>query len=475
MFWKTGSWRGSRRWSIARRLALLHIAAVFISYALFGSLFYLRRVSQQRKHDVAELMDEVAGVQAMLRQPDGRELIDQELNTQIFEPDTMRPFLRIIDAQGTVVRESPGMSRVLPVGVFTTKASLVKGMPWRNEAGDYYLLASVPAPENPLSGRGGTLQVALSAREEQMFGTQLRYALFFFVGSGTIFAFACAYFVVRLGLQPLEDISRTARSITKRQLDTRIDDAPLPTELVSLAHSFNSMMARLEESFDKLSHYSSNLAHELRTPINTLMITAEIALSKERQADDYRAVIASSLEECGRLSRLIDRMLFLARADIQQYDLILQPLDVTEELENLFDYYAEEAGEAGVDLAVRGMATVHADPDLFRSALSNLLRNALAYTGSGGSITVGTWVLPNGTVNIAVKDTGTGIPPQHLPRIFDRFYRPDEVNKPHGSGLGLAIVKAIMNLHGGDIAIESIYGRGTTVTLSFPQQVNPRL
>lgn len=456
-----------RRISLARRLALLHIAAVVVSYALFGVIFYLYRTDQQRKADRAELQAEVAGIQSMLRQPNCRELLDQELNTQRFEPDTLRPFLRIIDASGKVVRESPGMRRVIPAAAFAS-GETGKGTPWRNPLGDDYFLASAPLPDNPLSGSGGTLQVGMSAREQRIFSAQLRYALFFFVGSGTLFAFFCAYFVVRLGLLPLEEISRTARGITNRELHTRIDESHLPEELVSLAHSFNLMMARLEESFSRLSHYSSNLAHELRTPINTLMITADIALSKERSDEEYRQVIASTLEECGHLSRIIERMLFLARADIDRPELSLTPLEVAGEVENLFDYYAEEAADAGVTLAFTGGGTVLADPELFRSALNNLIRNALAYTGRGGSITVESDKRPDRTVQVTVRDTGEGIAAEYLPRVFDRFYRSPGEQKPHGSGLGLAIVKAIMKMHGGGISIESRLGTGTSVALLFP-------
>ncbi len=197
---------------------------------------------------------------------------------------------------------------------------------------------------------------------------------------------------------------------------------------------------------------------------------AEVSLSKTRTEEEYQRVLSSSLEECSRLSRLIDSMLFLARAENTQTQLKRSSLDVHREAEAVREFYDMVAEEQGVMVTCTGEGRLHADPLLFRQVLSNLLSNALHYTPSGGKVTISVAPPNNGWVDIAVTDTGTGIDPEHIPHIFDRFYRADRARsqQPQGFGLGLAIVKSILTLHGGTVAIQSKTGAGTTVRLRFP-------
>jgi two-component system, OmpR family, heavy metal sensor histidine kinase CusS len=467
-------WRRFRRGrpSIARRLALLHIVAVLISYTVFGLLFYAKRIDQRQQRAARELGDEVISVKTMLRQPNGMEIVKNEVLTQRFEPDRSRMWIRVLDRDGTTLMETPGMTEVLPPAVFSA-IKLRNGnsfSTWRSGNGDHFDLMSAPLPDELPVGPGCRIELASSANQFIVYRAQLRWSLVAFVGSGVIFAFVCGYFIVRYGLKPLEEISATAASITRRDLHTRISDDQHPRELLPLVRSFNSMLARLEDSFGRLSHYSANLAHELRTPINTMMIAADIALSRERSAEEYRGVLASNQEELRRMSATIERLLLLARADLEQPDLALQRLDVAAEVEDLFDYYSDAAREAGVTLERVGDAAVAADEALFRRALSNLISNSLAYTPPGGVIEVACRDTAEGMVEVTVRDSGSGIDPEHLPRIFDRFYRAagSGANACDGTGLGLAIVKAIMQMHSGSVAIRSAPGAGTEVTLTFP-------
>jgi len=242
-----------------------------------------------------------------------------------------------------------------------------------------------------------------------------------------------------------------------------------PQELTALAEAFDGMLDRLEDSFARLSQFSADMAHELRTPVNNLMGEAEVSLSKPRTTEEYQHVLASSLEECERLSRLIDSMLFLARAENAETELKRSALDVRAEIETVREFYDVVAEEQGVEVACAGDGRLNADPLLFRQALGNLLSNALQYTPRGGKVTISV-AHSNGWIDIGVTDTGAGIDPEHLPRIFDRFYRADRSRSQHpqGFGLGLAIVKSILTLHGGTVAIKSTPGAGTTVVLRFP-------
>ena len=181
-------------------------------------------------------------------------------------------------------------------------------------------------------------------------------------------------------------------------------------------------------------------------------------------------MLASGLEECGRLSRLIDSMLFLARAENAETELKRSPLDARREIEAVREFYEVVAEEQGVEVACTGEGQLNADPLLFRQALGNLLSNALHYTPRGGKVLISVAHPANGSLDIGVTDTGAGIDSEHLPHIFDRFYRADRsrTQNPQGFGLGLAIVKSILTLHGGTVAIKSAPGAGTTVVLKFP-------
>jgi two-component system heavy metal sensor histidine kinase CusS len=241
------------------------------------------------------------------------------------------------------------------------------------------------------------------------------------------------------------------------------------------------MLARLEESFTRLSQFSADLAHELRTPVNNLICAADVALSRSRTPEEYKEVLESGLEEYGRLSRMIDSLLFLARAENPETKVQKVPFDARKEIQSVIDFYEPLSQEEGVDLATAapesntGPVTLKADVDLFRRALSNLISNALHHTPRGGRVTVSARVAGGG-VEVEVADSGCGIGPEHLPRIFDRFYRADRAraHHPEGAGLGLPIVKSILDLHGGTVSVRSQLGKGATFTLRFPAAHFPR-
>jgi len=290
---------------------------------------------------------------------------------------------------------------------------------------------------------------------------------------GLVFASVAGVWVARNGMRPLVEITRVAQHVTASQLHERIAGAPWPTELAELAAAFDAMLDRLEDSFTRLSQFSADLAHELRTPINNLRGEAEVALARSRTTGEYQQILASSLEECERLSRMIDGLLFLARADNPDMAVERVPLDARKEIEAVREFYEALAGEQGVQVTCEGSASLIGDPMLFRRAVSNVLGNALRHSTANGRVHISVRPLDDQAVELSVRDTGEGIAPEHLPRIFDRFYRAGRSRSqaPGGSGLGLAIVQSIMRLHGGSARIQSRPGQGTTVTLKFPAGV----
>jgi two-component system heavy metal sensor histidine kinase CusS len=264
-------------------------------------------------------------------------------------------------------------------------------------------------------------------------------------------------------------MTRALKRVEPKQLHERVTAVGWPQELQPLAVAFDDMLDRLENSFTRLSQFSADLAHELRTPIANIRGEAEVALTRSRTPDEYRAVIESTVAECQHLTQIVDNLLFLARTEAAEGHLQRTSFDGRAVAEKIAAFYEPAAEEQQVTIACSGAANFFADEMLFGRAMSNLLENALHHTPAGGSILIS--IADRGAhVEISVKDTGSGIAAEHLPRVFDRFYRADSARSSEGSGLGLALVKSIADLHGGSATIESKPGRGTIVTLTFPAQ-----
>jgi two-component system heavy metal sensor histidine kinase CusS len=279
------------------------------------------------------------------------------------------------------------------------------------------------------------------------------------------------YRIARRGIRPVERIAETARRISSSTLSERIQPAGYPVELAALAGTFNAMLDRLEDSFARLSDFSADIAHELRTPVNNIRGEAEVALTRARTVEDYREVLSSCLEEVVRLSELIANLLFLARTESPGTHLKRELIEIDQVLHGVHDYFEPAAIEVGIHLMVEcaSKATISVDRALLQRAMANLVSNALAYTPVGGTVTLRE-IQEQGSVRVEVQDTGVGIPPEALPRVFDRFYRVDRArsSRSGGTGLGLAIVRSIVVLHGGSINIQSKPGTGTTVSLLLP-------
>lgn len=278
--------------------------------------------------------------------------------------------------------------------------------------------------------------------------------------------------VARRGLAPLQKISANATLISAHRLSERLDPSHLPRELLPLVSELNAMLARLDDAFRRLTDFSSDIAHELRTPISNLVTETEVALTRVRSADEYREVLASNLEEFGRLARMIADMLFLARAD---HGLVVPQrtrVDLAEQADALLSFYDALAEERGVRLERRGAASVSGDPLMLRRALSNLLSNALRHATPASTVGIELSAGSAG-VQIVVCNHGAGIAPEHLPRLFDRFYRGDFARhrdgdgSDEGTGLGLGIVKSIVEAHGGQISVSSRDGE-TRFIITLP-------
>lgn len=292
------------------------------------------------------------------------------------------------------------------------------------------------------------------------------------LGTASVVAALLGHALVRRGVRPVREAAAKAREITASKLGERLHSADAPDELRDLVDSFNQMLDRLQEAFRRLSQFSSDLAHEFRTPINNLMVQSQVAMARPRSNEEYQALLASNIEEFERLSRMIDSMLFLARAENAQLVLHEEVVDVKAELGRIVEYFDGPAGEAGVNISVNLTGTVFADVSLLRRAVSNLIANAIRFTPRGGTVAVNATSSANSYV-IHIKNPGPGIPAEHRNRIFDRFYRidPARAKSSQSTGLGLAIVRSIMELHGGQVRVSCTSPNVTEFQLIFPVNI----
>jgi two-component system heavy metal sensor histidine kinase CusS len=264
-------------------------------------------------------------------------------------------------------------------------------------------------------------------------------------------------------------MKRSLERVRPAHLSERIEPAQWPHELQPMVTAFDGMLDRLEDSFTRLSQFSADLAHELRTPIGNMLGEAQVALTRERSSEEYRSVIESTAAECERLSGIIDNLLFLARAESAEQQVERSLFNGRAALEKIASFYQTAAEDRHVDIACEGEGQIFADQALFNRAISNLIDNALRFTADGGNIRISIAARDSHT-EVLIRDTGSGIASEHLPRVFDRFYRGDASRSSAGTGLGLALVKSIVDLHGGSSRIQSEAGSGTAVTLIFPNE-----
>ena len=459
-------------WPITARLAALYALMSAVILALAIGILYFALVRSLEQAGEQFLGDKVGVLRDILRKPDyERARLEEEVQLEVAAYQFTQYFARVLAPDGEVIIETPGMEQALPRSLFHGSISTSvapEGFYRQGPSRRQYLLMTAAAGSLDASH---TLHVGLDLSQQAALLADYRRTLLLVLVLGVFGAAVAGAVVAWQGLRPLRRITDRVEQVTASQLHTRISRQGWPRELVTLAAAFDAMMDRLEQAFDRLSRFSADLAHELRTPIGNLMGEAEVALARTRTPEEYQQVLASSLEEYGRLARLIESLLFLARAENTEVSARRSDLDAREVARSVRDFYEAVAEEQIVRVEVHGQARLRGDPVLVRRALSNLLGNALQHTPPGGSVEIAIEAA-EGEVVIRIYDTGEGIAPEHLPHLFDRFYRVDEARAQpaEGTGLGLAIVKSIMDLHGGRVRIESTPGEGTLITLCFPQE-----
>ncbi|MCB1963441.1 MAG: heavy metal sensor histidine kinase [Rhodocyclaceae bacterium] len=339
---------------------------------------------------------------------------------------------------------------------------------WRSGGHHFRALSTTIASDTPARAPV-EVTVAIDINHHTAFIDRFSATLGVFILAAALVSALLGGWAVRRGLAPLRLMKARAAAVTATRLDERLPVDAVPPELAELASELNRMLARLEDAFRRLSDFSSDLAHELRTPISNLITETQVALLHTRDAAAYRDTLASNAEEFERLGRMISDMLFLAKAD---HGLILpsrEAIRLEDEVTDMFDFYDALAEAGHIALHARGGAQLHGDRLMLRRALSNLLSNALRHTPPGGRVDVRIEHAAAG-VTLTVSNTGATIDPARLPHLFERFYRADTArshSEHEGAGLGLAITRAIVAAHQGHIDVESAAGV-TRFRLHFP-------
>jgi two-component system heavy metal sensor histidine kinase CusS len=459
MFWKRKQPR-----SLAFRLSAWYAGSAFLLLAAGTGFLYWELVQNSNAEDDQYLWEKANTLEKLLKEHDSRTLkweVEGESSTR----PAVEVLSRVFAPDGHILVESSGMAQQLPPEIFP-----------KSDRSEYRTVGSRIFRVLSVQGTDHRLQVGLEVTFERNMFASYRGRLWTVLGCGLLLSALAGYVIAGRGIQPVKEIAATVRRVRSSTLNQRVETADLPSELTLLASTFNDTLDSLEDAFARLARFSSDIAHELRTPLNNMRGEVEVALSKTRSTDEYREVLESSLEECQRLTRMIDSLLFLARAENPETQIRREPLNISNELSAVREFYEAAANEAGVtlDLTAPSDLMVPLDRTLFQRAVGNLIENSLAHSNPGAKIELQA-VRNNGNAAISVIDSGCGIPADHLSRVFDRFHRVDPARSQNsgGAGLGLAIVKSIANLHAGKARIESTPGKGTRVSLYFPLSLEP--
>ncbi len=433
-----------RRLSLGSRLALLFAACTATVSLVAGVVFNRASEAHFIELDQQLLEGKLINVRQTLLGDGDAAHITAELSQQgdvtlrISSPEGQRWFGRSLQMPANLPQQ-PGLATINDNGT------------------DYRLLNAPLYPEQTDSPQ---LTLLLDITHHQHFLQRMQHLIWLTVGLSALATALLGAWAARSGLRPLRRMSAIARGISAQSLNARLPEAQMPEELTELAHSFNAMLGRLDDSFQRLSAFSADIAHELRTPLSNLLTHTQVTLTRPRPLEDYREALHSNLEELQWMAQLVNDMLYLAKADHGLLVPKREPLELAEEADALLEFFAPLAEDAQVNLSRDGQGRFEGDRAMLRRALSNLLDNALRFTPAAGEVRVRVAEQAK-SLRVTVENSGEGISSDLLPRLFDRFYRADPARQEGSSehaGLGLAITQSIIRAHGGQIHCESAMG-----------------
>ena len=453
--------------SLTRRLTLFFTVVAAVVVLGLGCLFLVeieqhfveldRMALQEKRHLIEEILNNANSVDdASLR-------LSEALN---YHHDL---YVLVQNSQGESIFQSSASNLNVQSGdALSTEEKSVFGI-WRDRDAEFHTLSFGTAPAYSASAL--QVLIATDTKHHTQFLNGLRSSLAFYVIAAIIVCGLLSWLAARQGLAPLREMKSRAAVVTGQKLSERMPVEAVPVEMADLAQELNRMLDRLQEDFQRLTDFASDLAHELRSPISNLLTQTQVALGTKRDNATYRDILASNAEEFQRLARTVSDMLFLAKTE-RGVDLPhKERFSARQDALALLEFYEAVAEEKRIRLQLKGDGKVEGDRLMFRRAVANLLSNAVRYTPEAGDITIRITSTAQ-TTTVAVENTGADIDAKILPRLFDRFYRAD-ASRAHpdsdGSGLGLAITRAIAEAHGGSVTATSGDGR-TCFTLMFPHR-----
>lgn len=438
--------------SLTARTTVLFAAIACVVIGTLGAYFYhSAQVSLERRADVvltarvehfSRIVRDLYSVSDLKSRPVLFEsMLGAEEDVLLFRRPGEAPFIDVNPAGIAVPTLHADVQNRLPTLPDIRQTLLPDGVPV------HWAIAAVKARED-----GSEVEViaAHPMTQEMRMLAAYRNRIVLATLTGMLAATLLAYYVLRRTFRPVREIATRAAQISPASLSVRLDSEAAPLELRQLTHAFNAMLDRLADGFQRLSQFSADLAHEIRTPVGALIGQTQVTLAKTRDADEYQQVLESNLEELNRLSHIAENILFLAHADHAALSIEREPVDLHDELVRIADYFEGPADERGMRFTVEAMGIASANPMLCRRAINNLVVNAVRY-GANDTVVRLSGTQDEQGATVVVENDGAPIPDEQLNRLFDRFYRADAARSAftESSGLGLAIVRAIMHLHGG--------------------------
>jgi len=458
--------------NVRTRLTLWYLGVLATALVIYGassSLFLVFQLRSQMDHRAIEELETIKGLLSFA--PDGKLLFHSNYQDQSYPTKMLDPLIEVLADDGTLLYRNELLgNRSLGASLQTGETSgsytmrslrLSDGMPVRLVSRKYII-----------DGHPRVIRLGLSEESLWQRFWQIVAGLLAGLPFVLVFAGLGGYFLARRALGPIERMARRVHEINAERLNARLDVENPHDELGLLSSTFNETLARLERSFEQLRRFTADASHELRTPLTAIRSVGEVGLQKSGAAEDYREVIASMLEESGRLTRLVDSLLTIARADAGQIQLertAIRLIPLVRDVTSLLEVLAEEKAQK---VSIDGDETleVEADGAILRQVLTNLLDNAIRYSYPGGAITVRVLSDDHSAV-IEVEDNGPGVPAEHRDKIFDRFYRIDSGRSRDtgGAGLGLAIAKWGAEAHGGRVELRCPAVGGCIFRLVMPE------
>ena len=452
------------RHSLAWRLALAVAVVCALAMSAVAVFLYRSLAAEIAYRDDLALLGRLEQVRTLLHDSDSLGALQQRPQLYQNMLGNQESVLRVRRANGSLVFEINPHDETLGDPPRIGVSQQPRRTDIRQDRNALLLAGDAVGP----AGEALTVMVGKRLHEREAILASYRLRLYLAVAAGALLAWIIGLLLVRRALTPLRDMADALALIDLRNLHRRLADTAAPLELQAPLQALNGMLARLEQGFERLSQFSADLAHEIRTPLHTLLASTGQALNQPRSSDEYRELLGSNIEEYERLNRMVENLLFLARADHGQRPVHLQAIDLAHLGEELCDYFQLLADERGACLEHSLHGTLNTDLQLLQRALGNLLANAVRHARPGTTVRLSRHD-DGAFVRLCVRNEGDTIAPEHLPRLFDRFFRIDPARTEPGDsgGLGLAIVQSIMTLVNGKVSASS--GDGvTTFTLSFP-------